>query len=435
MMKKFVFIACAVMFAATMHVSFAAARGNDGMSMFSSADFGISRVGILPTSNLYFFKELQRSMQRAFTFGAASKAKLEMKFANERAAEILELKKRGEEGSKAMERALESYAKAQEQARKVLEKVKSGRESATREDILEHAMEQGEKHSELLRELAQTLKDKGRVKENILRAEEAVRGMTEGAHEKAADEIKRAQELIEGMEVIMVEKEIAQMATTTATDLQQPQHLLAQAREHMGRARAAFDEEKYGEAYGQARAAMATATNAKRIAEERKETKESEEESEEVKEEEEKKEEGRKDGCLCAQVYSPVCGEDDKTYGNACEAKCAAADIAYAGECTTGAVSKNEEATEKKTVEIEDFVFSPKELTVKRGTTITWVNKGAAAHWIGSNPHPMHTLFPELASGALANGQSYSFTFQKIGTIDYHCHMHPSMRGKITVIE
>ena len=43
-----------------------------------------------------------------------------------------------------MERALESYAKAQEQARKVLEKVKSGRESATREDILEHAMEQGE---------------------------------------------------------------------------------------------------------------------------------------------------------------------------------------------------------------------------------------------------------------------------------------------------
>lgn len=378
MMKKFVFIACVAMFAVMAHASFVAAQDNEEEMALSPADFGISRVGILPTSNFYFLKELQRNIQRAFAFSAANKAKLEMKIANERAAEIATMKETGAPENSAMERALEEYARAQEKANKALERVKKGKESALREEVLTRAAMHNEKHRAFLQELAQTVKDTGKVKENILRAEEAMRGFTEALLEKAADEIERAQELIEEVEMILVEEEIAQeqacpgdvaigcsapevavchngawicigpaqsgRITEKGAELEQQQHLLAQTREHIDRAMAAFDEEKYGEAYGQARAAYVAAEHIRRMAEELKKTRESEEGDEDAKEENEKNEEGRKEGCICAQVYSPVCGENGKTYGNACEAACADADVAYAGECAADTVSKSGES-------------------------------------------------------------------------------------------
>jgi hypothetical protein len=37
--------------------------------------------------------------------------------------------------------------------------------------------------------------------------------------------------------------------------------------------------------------------------------------------------------CSCAKVYAPVCCKGNKQYGNACEAKCAGAEIESTGEC------------------------------------------------------------------------------------------------------
>lgn len=40
-----------------------------------------------------------------------------------------------------------------------------------------------------------------------------------------------------------------------------------------------------------------------------------------------------KEGCFCMEVWEPVCGVDNKTYGNTCEADCAKVKVASQGEC------------------------------------------------------------------------------------------------------
>jgi Kazal-type serine protease inhibitor domain len=40
-----------------------------------------------------------------------------------------------------------------------------------------------------------------------------------------------------------------------------------------------------------------------------------------------------KENCVCTQQYEPVCGCNNKTYGNACEAACASIEVAHTGEC------------------------------------------------------------------------------------------------------
>lgn len=80
-------------------------------------------------------------------------------------------------------------------------------------------------------------------------------------------------------------------------------------------------------------------------------------------------------------------------------------------------------------IEIKDFQFGPVELTTAVGDTVTWSNRDEAAHTVrGSGQAPG-------MSEDLAQGATYSFAFDKPGTYEYSCTIHPSMRGTVVVRE
>lgn len=76
-------------------------------------------------------------------------------------------------------------------------------------------------------------------------------------------------------------------------------------------------------------------------------------------------------------------------------------------------------------IKIANFTFSPKELKVKAGDTITWVNEDDIPHTIVSPP--------QLRSKPLDSDQKFSFKFTTPGTYKYFCSLHPMMTGSIVV--
>lgn len=77
-------------------------------------------------------------------------------------------------------------------------------------------------------------------------------------------------------------------------------------------------------------------------------------------------------------------------------------------------------------VSISNFAFTPSTLTVSAGTTVRFTNNDSVTHDIVANNNSFN-------SGHLAPGSSFTHTFTQAGTYQYHCSIHPTMRGTIVV--
>jgi plastocyanin len=83
-------------------------------------------------------------------------------------------------------------------------------------------------------------------------------------------------------------------------------------------------------------------------------------------------------------------------------------------------------AQDANVVTIDNFTFSPKELTVAVGTTVKFVNHDDI-------PHTVVEKNLSFRSKALDTDDAYSYTFATAGSFDYFCGLHPHMVGKIIV--
>jgi plastocyanin len=77
-------------------------------------------------------------------------------------------------------------------------------------------------------------------------------------------------------------------------------------------------------------------------------------------------------------------------------------------------------------VMVENFSFQPGTLTVKAGTTVTWVNHD-------DEPHTVNENNKTFKSGTLDTDAKFSYKFTSPGTYSYFCSLHPRMTGQIIV--
>lgn len=78
-------------------------------------------------------------------------------------------------------------------------------------------------------------------------------------------------------------------------------------------------------------------------------------------------------------------------------------------------------------VTMESFAYTPAELTVPVGATVTWTNRHPANHDVVATDGTFR-------SSLFGTGESFSFTFTEPGEYAYFCSIHPSMQGNIIVV-
>jgi plastocyanin len=77
-------------------------------------------------------------------------------------------------------------------------------------------------------------------------------------------------------------------------------------------------------------------------------------------------------------------------------------------------------------VKIDNFTFTPQQITVKAGDTVTWINHDDIPHTVTSKTFIFR-------SKAMDTDDKFSFTFATPGSFPYFCSLHPHMTGTIVV--
>jgi plastocyanin len=77
-------------------------------------------------------------------------------------------------------------------------------------------------------------------------------------------------------------------------------------------------------------------------------------------------------------------------------------------------------------IKIDNFSFSPANVTVPVGTTVRWTNGDDIPHTVVSDDKT-------FKSKVLDTDDMFAYTFTKPGTYNYFCSIHPKMVAKVVV--
>ena len=109
----------------------------------------------------------------------------------------------------------------------------------------------------------------------------------------------------------------------------------------------------------------------------------------------------------------------------------------------TGADKDKDDVGEPTKGEAKEFIvemtsdgFAPSSITVKKGTTIVFVNKDTQNRWPASAVHPSHQCYLGFdALRGLKPGEKFAFVANTVKSCGFHDHLLPHLRGSLNVTE
>jgi plastocyanin len=128
---------------------------------------------------------------------------------------------------------------------------------------------------------------------------------------------------------------------------------------------------------------------------------------------------------IAALVALAACSSGTSATPNA-PASAAAPSTAPSAASAAASAAASGPAAGASAVAIKDFAFNPQTIQAKVGESITWTNQDSTAHTVTLDDK-------SVDSGNVAPSATFSHAFTQAGTFTYHCSIHPTMTGTITV--
>jgi plastocyanin len=100
--------------------------------------------------------------------------------------------------------------------------------------------------------------------------------------------------------------------------------------------------------------------------------------------------------------------------------------IALLSAAPAQAAAQAVDMTEGNPKDDKTWVFTPRDITVKKGTAVAWTNKGKQPHTAAANDG-------SFDSGTMKSGARFEHVFNAPGEFPYSCTFHPGMNGLVRV--